>query len=127
MPHDLPADPITFSDLVRRCRDDLGLTQAEFAERHGGVVQQTVGRWERGETRTQPRAETIARLADLCGVGPGTLLATTYADTPPDAGARIDPRAGATRDLRALLDAAARLTPRQVRALLAVAREMHHD
>lgn len=45
---------------LRFLRTEIGLTQSELAE----IVQfdrQTIGRWERGETPIDPRAETIIR------------------------------------------------------------------
>ena len=47
-------------DELRFLRTEVGLTQSELA----GIVQfdrQTIGRWERGETPIDPRAETIIR------------------------------------------------------------------
>jgi DNA-binding transcriptional regulator YiaG len=45
---------------LRFLRTEIGLTQSELAE-IVHVDRQTVGRWERGETPIDPRAETIIR------------------------------------------------------------------
>jgi len=53
---------LTFGELLRRCRNDAGLTQEELAER-AGVSVESISAIERGLTRV-PRKDTVQLLAD---------------------------------------------------------------
>jgi transcriptional regulator with XRE-family HTH domain len=61
--------------LIERIRRDLGLTQADFAERLG-VERVTVSLWERGRQRTMPRSWERVRafVAAAKGADSGALL-----------------------------------------------------
>lgn len=52
------------STLIRRLRDQAGLSQAALAERIG-TTQSAVSRWERGHD--EPRVSTITVIATACG------------------------------------------------------------
>ncbi|HZU11237.1 MAG TPA: helix-turn-helix domain-containing protein [Chloroflexota bacterium] len=55
-----------FGDLLRRYRSQAGLTQEELAER-AGVSARAISDLERG-TRSRPRRDTVALLADALGL-----------------------------------------------------------
>lgn len=113
---------LRIGDLVLRCRTDLGLDQRAFAALLGNVTQGQVGKWERGKVGT-PRADSLRRLSEVCGVSIGALLSSTaYAPAPgdvtPDLAHATDPA------LRDLLEIAAGLPRLKLKALLTVARAM---
>ena len=125
-PNHLPVEPQTFADVVLRCRKDNGLTQAEFAELFEGVVLQSqLEKWGQRALRSPPRRESLAKLAEVCGVSPGELLEKAgYFGVPKEAGAEIDSdsyRSAAAREIARLAN---RLRHRQARAVLAVMRSM---
>ncbi len=57
---------------IRRVRKDVGLTQAELAERLG-IQQSAIAHWEAGNTR--PTTERLAQIADALGTTVGRLVA----------------------------------------------------
>jgi len=59
----------TFGALLRRHRDDAGLTQEELAER-AGLTPEAIGLLERGERR-RPQAYTVRKLGDGLGLTAG--------------------------------------------------------
>lgn len=60
------------ADKIRRLRESLGLTQAEFARLLKIEDQSTISKWERG--KQEPNSERNARLAELAGVSVGEWL-----------------------------------------------------
>lgn len=65
----------TLGEAIRQRRLELGLTQEELAERIGdGVGQNYVSQLERDKVKL-PRAERLARIADVLGLKLGDLLA----------------------------------------------------
>ena len=58
---------------IRFLRTEMGLTQAELAERVGKDAQ-TIGRWERGETSPDQAAEMVIRARALEEAGGGNAL-----------------------------------------------------
>ncbi|HZT97688.1 MAG TPA: tetratricopeptide repeat protein [Chloroflexota bacterium] len=62
-----------FSDLLRRRRLEVGLTQEELAER-AGLSARAISDLERGR-RTRPRVDTVAQLADALEMEPEARLA----------------------------------------------------
>lgn len=127
LPHDFPAE--TFHALVRQCREQHGLSQEAFAALfNDGIDQSTIARWESGKRRSGrsdrrlPRYDLLLQLADVCAVPPGRLL-----DLLGYWGSRADPEAWASRAnvaLQELIAAARPLSTAQLRALIAVARQM---
>ena len=54
-----------FYEKLRQCREQLGLSQEDIAERLQ-ITRQAVSKWERGIN--EPDIETIIRLSDIYGV-----------------------------------------------------------
>jgi transcriptional regulator with XRE-family HTH domain len=54
-----------FRKIVRLMRQAAGLSQAKLARRLG-TTQSAIARWETGEV--SPRLDTLARIADACGL-----------------------------------------------------------
>jgi len=51
------------AENIRFLREQAGMTQAEFAEKLGGVSQSAVGNWETG--KREPNISTVIRIADI--------------------------------------------------------------
>ena len=66
------------NQTIKRLRKDKKITQEQLAELTG-VSLMTVRRWEWGET--SPNSNVLARLAEVLGVTPETLLRGTDEDT----------------------------------------------
>lgn len=114
-----------FGEIVRRCRDDLGLSQGEFATLLGMVRQQQVGRWERGIVRSQPRREALLRLSEVCRVAPGALLeACGFGDAPPELLAPSPLPRNDDPTVRRITEAARLLSARQRHAILVIMQVM---
>lgn len=67
---------MTFSELIKSRRQELGLTQVDVA-RAVGVKKSTILRWERGEINN-PRRDRIARLALILQLPPMALVSETF-------------------------------------------------
>jgi transcriptional regulator with XRE-family HTH domain len=81
---------LTFGDLLRRHRDDAGLTQEDLAERTG-LTPQAIGLLERGERR-RPHRYTVQKLAEALELGGGDLATfEAAARRPPPAARRRSP------------------------------------
>ena len=52
--------PMSFAELLKQCRKQQGMSQAELASKLG-VTQQAVGKWESGKSSPDP--STVARIA----------------------------------------------------------------
>ncbi|MDQ5811262.1 MAG: helix-turn-helix domain-containing protein, partial [Actinomycetota bacterium] len=74
---------LTFGDLLRRHRDNAGLTQEDLAERTG-LTPQAIGLLERGERR-RPHRYTVQKLAEALELGGGDLAAFEAAARRPSA------------------------------------------
>ena len=83
-------------ELIRQARVQRGWEQSELAQRLGSVGQQTVSRWERGQSR--PRPAVIAQLAGLLNLSESQLLsaaghkhieAADLVDSPPPVRTRL--------------------------------------
>lgn len=60
---------MSFSELLKQCRKQKGISQAELASKLG-VTQQAVGKWESGQILSRPRhggriAEILSTTADF--------------------------------------------------------------
>jgi transcriptional regulator with XRE-family HTH domain len=64
---------LTFGELLRRHRDNAGLTQEDLAERTG-LTPQAIGLLERGERR-RPHGYTVHKLAEALELTGGDLAA----------------------------------------------------
>ena len=64
-----------FKDMIKRLREERGLTQEQLAERVM-VTRQAVSRWETGET--QPNTDTLKPLSKARGVSVNTLLGSPH-------------------------------------------------
>ena len=53
---------MSFSELLKQCRKQQGMSQAELASKLG-VTQQAVGKWESGKSSPDPT--TVARIAEI--------------------------------------------------------------
>lgn len=62
--------PVLLGDVLRRRREERGWGQAEIADRLG-VTQQTVSRWENGDSLPRPRR--LLEIAELLGLDSSTL------------------------------------------------------
>ena len=71
---------------IAQKRKDLGMTQAEFAERMN-VTRQTVSRWEAGTV--MPDIEKLGSIADLLGVSCDYLLRDDVSETPAVPASRV--------------------------------------
>ena len=81
---------LTFGNLLRRHRDDAGLTQEDLAERTG-LTPQAIGLLERGERR-RPHRYTVQKLAEALELGGGDLATfEAAARRPPPAARRRSP------------------------------------
>jgi transcriptional regulator with XRE-family HTH domain len=76
--------PVPISDLIRRIRVSLGLTQAELAARLDVTVQ-TVNRWEREEASPRPEFESAFRMQE-----PSLLLLERVSEELRTVGALVD-------------------------------------
>jgi transcriptional regulator with XRE-family HTH domain len=65
-PKGYPPKPVSLGDHLRKRRLDLGLRQAQLAERIG-VTESTVWNWEHGTT---PAPQYHARIIELLGYQP---------------------------------------------------------
>jgi predicted ATPase/DNA-binding XRE family transcriptional regulator len=74
---------LTFGDLLRRHRDNAGLTQEDLAERTG-LTPQAIGLLERGERR-RPHRYTVQKLAEALELVGGDLAAFEAAARRPSA------------------------------------------
>ena len=71
---------------IAQKRKDLGMTQAEFAERMN-VTRQTVSRWEAGTV--MPDIEKLGSIADLLGVSCDYLLRDDVSEMPAVPASRV--------------------------------------
>ena len=62
---------MSFSELLKQCRKQKGISQAELASKLG-VTQQAVGKWESGKSSPDP--STVARIAELLNTTADYLL-----------------------------------------------------
>lgn len=62
--------PVLLGEVLRRRREERGWGQAELANRLG-VTQQTVSRWENGDSLPRPRR--LLEIAELLGLDSATL------------------------------------------------------
>ena len=62
---------MSFSELLKQCRKQQGMSQAELASKLG-VTQQAVGKWESGKSSPDP--STVARIAELLNTTADYLL-----------------------------------------------------
>ena len=62
---------MSFSELLKQCRKQKGISQAELASKLG-VTQQAVGKWESG--RSSPDPATVARIAEILSTTADFLL-----------------------------------------------------
>lgn len=62
---------MTFSELLRKCRKQKGMSQAELAAQLG-VTQQAVGKWESGKSSPDP--ENVAKIAAILNTTADYLL-----------------------------------------------------
>ena len=58
---------MSFPELLRQCRKQKHMSQAELASLLG-VTQQAVGKWESGKSSPDPT--TVAKLAEILDGGP---------------------------------------------------------
>jgi non-specific serine/threonine protein kinase len=90
---------LSFSVLLRRYRENAGLSQEELAER-AGLTGQAISVLERGERR-YPYPATVRRLADALGLADGD-RATLLAAVPPRSRGRTSAPGGVATDRAAL-------------------------
>ena len=62
---------MSFSELLKQCRKQKGISQAELASKLG-VTQQAVGKWESGKSSPDPA--TVARIAEILSTTADFLL-----------------------------------------------------
>ena len=62
---------MSFSELLKKCRKQQGMSQAELASKLG-VTQQAVGKWESGKSSPDPT--TVAKIAELLNTTADFLL-----------------------------------------------------
>ena len=62
---------MSFSELLKQCRKQQGMSQAELASKLG-VTQQAVGKWESGKSSPDPT--TVARIAEILSTTADFLL-----------------------------------------------------
>ena len=62
---------MSFSELLKQCRKQQGMSQAERASKLG-VTQQAVGKWESGKSSPDPT--TVARIAEILSTTADFLL-----------------------------------------------------
>ena len=62
---------MSFSELLKQCRKQQGMSQAELASKLG-VTQQAVGKWESGKSSPDPT--TVARSAEILSTTADFLL-----------------------------------------------------
>ena len=68
-----------FRVRLKELREDMGISQYEFADRLG-VAQSTVGGWESG--KREPNFDTMQKIANFFGVTVDYLLGRTDVKTP---------------------------------------------
>ena len=66
---------MSFSELLKQCRKQKGISQAELASKLG-VTQQAVGKWESGKSSPDPT--TVARIAEILSTTADFLLDTSF-------------------------------------------------
>ena len=66
---------MSFSELLKQCRKQQGMSQAELASKLG-VTQQAVGKWESGKSSPDPT--TVARIAEILSTTADFLLDTCF-------------------------------------------------
>ena len=66
---------MSFSELLKQCRKQQGMSQAELASKLG-VTQQAVGKWESGKSSPDPT--TVARIAEILSTTADFLLDTSF-------------------------------------------------
>ena len=69
---------MSFSELLKQCRKQQGMSQAELASKLG-VTQQAVGKWESGKSSPDPT--TVARIAEILSTTADFLLDTCLCAT----------------------------------------------
>lgn len=71
LPEDVPDDPVTLGDHLKRRRYEIGLFQREVADRLG-VSKETVQNWETGAT--EPAVRSVPRILEFLEIDtlPGT-------------------------------------------------------
>ncbi|BAS28076.1 XRE family transcriptional regulator [Limnochorda pilosa] len=111
---------------IKQLRRVRGLTQAELA-RAVGLHKQQIYRVERGQSGKLETYDAIARALEVTFtdllVPPQDLSATVSRDVADIEAEKFLQRLAGNEGARQLLEAAPHLTPSQLRALLAVARE----
>ena len=65
---------MAFAELLKQCRKQQGMSQADLASKLG-VTQQAVGKWESGKSSPDPA--TVAKIAELLSTTADYLLGCT--------------------------------------------------